>query len=44
MPNDCSIADHLNEFNIIWTQLESLDATFTDNVRALMLFYSLPDS
>ena len=39
-----SVTDHINEFNTILAQLVSVQITFDDEVRALILLSSLPDS
>ncbi|KAL2231966.1 UNVERIFIED_CONTAM: Retrovirus-related Pol polyprotein from transposon TNT 1-94 [Sesamum indicum] len=39
-----SVADHLNDFNQLTTQLASMDIVFDDEVKALILLSSLPDS
>ncbi|KAE8711156.1 Villin-2 [Hibiscus syriacus] len=39
-----SVAQHLNELNTITTQLSSVEIEFDDEVRALILLSSLPDS
>ncbi|KAL2230807.1 UNVERIFIED_CONTAM: Retrovirus-related Pol polyprotein from transposon TNT 1-94 [Sesamum indicum] len=39
-----SVVDHLNDFNQLTTQLASLDIVFDDEVKALILLSSLPDS
>ncbi|KAL2236674.1 UNVERIFIED_CONTAM: Retrovirus-related Pol polyprotein from transposon TNT 1-94 [Sesamum indicum] len=39
-----SVADHLNDFNQLTTQLASVDIVFDDEVKALILLSSLPDS
>lgn len=39
-----SITTHLNEFNLITTQLSSIDIIFDDEMRALILLSSLPKS
>ncbi|KAE8664189.1 Detected protein of unknown function [Hibiscus syriacus] len=39
-----SVAQHLNELNTITTQLSSVKIEFDDEVRALILLSSLPDS
>ena len=36
-----SIADHLNEFNTLTSQLSSVKVKFDDEVRALRIFCSL---
>ncbi|KAL8157159.1 hypothetical protein AgCh_002026 [Apium graveolens] len=40
---DC-VADHVNEFNSILVRLASVDIKFDDEVQALLLASSLPDS
>ncbi|KAE8661680.1 hypothetical protein F3Y22_tig00113725pilonHSYRG01810 [Hibiscus syriacus] len=39
-----SVAQHLNELNTITTQLTSVETEFDDEIRALILLSSLPDS
>ena len=39
-----SVTDHINEFNTILAQLESVQIKFKDEVNALILLSSLPDS
>ncbi|KAL5133890.1 Retrovirus-related Pol polyprotein from transposon TNT 1-94 [Glycine soja] len=39
-----SITDHINEFNTILAQLESVQIKLEDKVKALILLSSLPDS
>eukprot|EP00253_Pinus_taeda_P009734 PITA_09734 len=39
-----SIADHLNDFNIVTSQLSSMGVKFDDEVRALLFLCSLPES
>ena len=39
-----SIADHLNEFNIVTSQLSSVAVIFYEEIRALLIFCSLPES
>ena len=39
-----SISDHINEFNIIVSQLNSVDINFEDEIKALILMSSLPES
>ncbi|KAL2250008.1 UNVERIFIED_CONTAM: Retrovirus-related Pol polyprotein from transposon TNT 1-94 [Sesamum indicum] len=39
-----SVADHFNDFNQLTTQLASVDIVFDDEVKALILLSSLPDS
>jgi hypothetical protein len=38
------VGDHLNEFNIVINQLSSVKVEFDDEVRALLIFCSLPES
>jgi len=44
MPEGGSIADHINEFNIIVSQLSSVEINFEDEIEALILMSSLPES
>ncbi|KAE8664067.1 hypothetical protein F3Y22_tig00112857pilonHSYRG00227 [Hibiscus syriacus] len=44
MTQGASVAQHLNELNTITTQLSSVEIEFDDEVRALILLSSLPDS
>ncbi|KAE8655918.1 NAC domain-containing protein 48 [Hibiscus syriacus] len=44
MAERASVAQHLNELNTITTQLSSVEIEFDDEVRALILLSSLPDS
>ncbi|KAE8703438.1 cytochrome P450 71A9-like [Hibiscus syriacus] len=44
MAEGASVAQHLNEINTITTQLSSVEIEFDDEVRALILLSSLPDS
>jgi hypothetical protein len=39
-----SIMDHLNEFNTVTNQLSSVKVDFDDEVRALLIVGSLPES
>jgi hypothetical protein len=39
-----SIADHLNDFNMVTNQLSSVKVDFDDEVRALLILCSLPES
>jgi hypothetical protein len=39
-----SVVDHLNEFNTITNQLSSIKVHFDDEVRALLILCSLPES
>ena len=38
-----SVADHINEFNMIVSQLSSVDINFDDKIKALILISSLPE-
>ena len=38
------VADHLNDFNIVTSQLSSIGVNFDDEVRALLFLCSLPES
>ena len=38
------VSDHINEFNMIVTQLNSVDINFEDEIKALILMSSLPES
>lgn len=44
MTEGASVAQHLNELNIVTTQLSSVEIEFDDEVRALILLSSLPES
>ena len=37
-----SIVDHLNEFNTITSQLSSVGINFDEEIRALLILFSLP--
>ena len=39
-----SITDHLNEFNIVASQLSSVGVNFDEEIRALLILCSLPKS
>jgi hypothetical protein len=39
-----SVADHLNEFNTVTNRLSSVKVEFDDEVRALLILCSLPES
>jgi hypothetical protein len=39
-----SVADHLNKFNTVTNQLSSLKVDFDDEVMALLILFSLPES
>ena len=44
MAENASIAQHLNEFNTIINQLSSIEIDFDDEIRALIVLASLPNS
>jgi hypothetical protein len=44
LPLGGSIADHLNEFNMVTNQLSSVKVDFDYEVRALLILCSLPES
>ncbi|PSS08215.1 Endonuclease [Actinidia chinensis var. chinensis] len=44
MANDGRVAEYLNDFNTITSQLESVTIIFDDEVRALFILSGLPDS
>ncbi|KAK2996081.1 hypothetical protein RJ640_000862 [Escallonia rubra] len=44
MSENGSVVDHLNDFNDVTNQLESFGINFDDEIRALLLLRSLPDS
>jgi hypothetical protein len=44
MSESMSILEHLNDFNTLWSQLESVEVTFSDDIKALIFLLSLPDS
>ena len=44
MADNGTVIEHLNEFNTITSQLESVVSVFDDEVRALLLLSSLPNS
>ena len=44
MAENASIAQHLNEFNTITNQLSSIEIDFDDEIRALIVLASLPNS
>ena len=39
-----SVSDHINEFNMIVSQLNYVDINFEDEIKALILMSSLPES
>ena len=44
MSENGSISDHINEFNMIVSQLNYVDINFKDEIKALILMSSLPES
>uniref|UniRef100_A0A7N2MUY1 Retrovirus-related Pol polyprotein from transposon TNT 1-94 n=1 Tax=Quercus lobata TaxID=97700 RepID=A0A7N2MUY1_QUELO len=44
MAENASVAQHLNEFNTITNQLSSVEIDFDDEIRALIILASLPNS
>ena len=44
MKEGASVAEHLNEFNIITSQLSSVKIVLYDEIRAILLMWSMPDS
>jgi len=44
MSEEASVAQHLNEFNTIMNQLSSVKIDFDDEIRALIVLASLPNS
>ena len=44
MVENASVAQHLNEFNTITNQLSSVEIDFDDEIRALIILASLPNS
>ena len=44
MAKNASVAQHLNEFNNIINQLSSIEIDFDDEIRALIVLVSLPNS
>ena len=38
------VTDHLNEFNTATSQLSSMGVNFDEEIRALLIFCSLPKS
>ena len=39
-----SVADHINKFNMIISQLSSLEINYEDEIKTLILVSSLPES
>ena len=44
MEKNISVAQHLNEFNTIGNQLSSVQVDFDDEIHALIILASLPNS
>ena len=44
MVDSSSVANHINEFNMIITQLAYVKINFEDEIKALILLSSLPES
>ena len=44
MSDNGFVSDHINEFNMIVSQLNSVDINFEDEIKALILMSSLPES
>ena len=44
MSETASVCDHINEFNMIVSQLNSVDINFEDEIKVLILMSSLPES
>ena len=44
MSENGSVSDNINEFNMIVSQLNSVDINFEDEIKALILMSSLPES
>ena len=44
MAENASVAQHLNEFNTITNQLSYVEIDFDDEIRALIVLASLPNS
>ena len=44
MAENASVAQHLNEFNTITNQLSSIEIDFDDEICALIILASLPNS
>ena len=44
MAENALVAQHLNEFNTITNQLSSVEIDFDDEIRALIVLASLPNS
>ena len=44
MYESASVADHINEFDMMVSQLSSIKINFEDEIKALILIPSLPES
>ena len=44
MAKGASIANHLNEFNKVTSQLSSMGINFDEEIRVLLILHSLPKS
>ena len=44
MSENGSVSDHINEFNMIVSQLNCVDINFKNEIKALILMLSLPES
>ena len=44
MKEGASVAEHLNEFNVITSQLASVKIVLDDEIRAILLMCSMPNS
>ena len=44
MAENASVAQYLNEFNTITNQLSPIEIDFDDEIRALIIFATLPNS
>ena len=44
MAESGSVAEHLNEFNTLTSQLESVEINFDDEIKALVLLSSMPEA
>ena len=44
MANSRSVVRHLNKFNTLTSQLETIEINFEDEIRAVILLSSLPET
>ena len=44
MGDDTDVGDHLDEFNVVISKLSYIDINFDDEIQAIILLSSLPDS